>query len=154
MIRLHLIAEIDVSTDADARRVLDRFREVVQPAAEYGITLYESDPMRRYPQLDPDAPSVPPGMRPRPGVEYGCGAGECTQCYEPDVYPTRTNPADLYTLDRCDWPLVINPPGDGNGVVCTFPLPEGSSGDDPAGLEQLRIAELMVERLNKQWSPQ
>jgi hypothetical protein len=33
--------------------------------------------------LDPDAPPVPPGLRPRPGVEYGCGVATCTDCYEP-----------------------------------------------------------------------
>ena len=35
-----------------------------------------------YSQLDPDAPPVPPGLRPRPGVEYGCGRRECRDCYE------------------------------------------------------------------------
>lgn len=34
-------------------------------------------------RLDPDAPPVPPGLRARPGVEYGCGQASCTDCYEP-----------------------------------------------------------------------
>lgn len=44
-------------------------------------------------QLHPDAPAVPPGMRPRHGVEYGCGDRLCRACYEPaivrlsDIYP-------------------------------------------------------------------
>jgi hypothetical protein len=37
----------------------------------------------RWPQLAPDAPPVPLGMQPRPGVEYGCGRPDCTGCYEP-----------------------------------------------------------------------
>jgi hypothetical protein len=32
--------------------------------------------------LHPDAPRVPDGRKPRPGVEYGCGAPTCTDCYE------------------------------------------------------------------------
>jgi hypothetical protein len=39
--------------------------------------------VRRLAQLHPDAPAVPPGLQPRPGVEYGCGKAECTDCYEP-----------------------------------------------------------------------
>jgi hypothetical protein len=39
--------------------------------------------MKRDRQLDPDAPPVPPGLRPRAGVEYGCGEGDCGDCYEP-----------------------------------------------------------------------
>lgn len=35
----------------------------------------------KYHQLDP-APPVPKGLRPRPGVEYGCGKTECRDCYE------------------------------------------------------------------------
>ena len=35
----------------------------------------------RYPQLDPDAPLVPVGLAPRPGVEYGCGEATCADCY-------------------------------------------------------------------------
>lgn len=37
----------------------------------------------RFAQLDPDAPPVPAGLRPKFGVEYGCGSADCTQCYEP-----------------------------------------------------------------------
>lgn len=33
--------------------------------------------------LDPDAPDVPKGLRPRVGVEYGCGDPACRDCYEP-----------------------------------------------------------------------
>lgn len=36
---------------------------------------------RRFPQLDEDAPPVPPGMTPRDGVEYGCGKDTCRDCY-------------------------------------------------------------------------
>lgn len=32
--------------------------------------------------LDPDAPPVPLGKRPKRGVEYGCGKATCTDCYE------------------------------------------------------------------------
>lgn len=39
---------------------------------------------RRWPQLDPDAPEVPQGQRPRVGIEYGCGDGACPVCYELD----------------------------------------------------------------------
>ena len=38
----------------------------------------------RFPNLDEDAPEVPDGLRPRPGVEYGCGDPDCDRCYEPD----------------------------------------------------------------------
>lgn len=37
---------------------------------------------RVFPQLDEDAPDVPKGLQPRPGVEYGCGAVTCRECYE------------------------------------------------------------------------
>jgi len=37
----------------------------------------------RYPQLSWDAPKVPKGLRPRPGVECGCGMATCSDCYEP-----------------------------------------------------------------------
>lgn len=33
-------------------------------------------------RLHPDAPQVPPGLKPRPGVEYGCGKDDCQHCYE------------------------------------------------------------------------
>jgi hypothetical protein len=36
----------------------------------------------RYLQLDRDAPPVPNGVRPRIGVDYGCGAKDCRACYE------------------------------------------------------------------------
>lgn len=36
-------------------------------------------------KLDPDAPIPPAGLRPQQGVEYGCGAWTCADCYEPDV---------------------------------------------------------------------
>jgi hypothetical protein len=39
--------------------------------------------MAKHQPLDPDAPAPPPGLRPRPGVEYGCGDPDCSQCYEP-----------------------------------------------------------------------
>ena len=32
---------------------------------------------------DPDAPTVPAGLRPRMGVEFGCGVDTCVTCYEP-----------------------------------------------------------------------
>jgi len=35
-----------------------------------------------FPRLNPDAPPVPTGLRPLPGVEYGCGAKNCRACYE------------------------------------------------------------------------
>lgn len=38
----------------------------------------------QFPQLDPDAPEVPPGLRPRDGVFMGCGDPECRECYETD----------------------------------------------------------------------
>ena len=38
--------------------------------------------VQKFPQLHPDAPAVPPGLRPREGVEYGCGHAPCRQCYE------------------------------------------------------------------------
>jgi hypothetical protein len=31
--------------------------------------------------LDPGAPSVPDGYRPRRGVEFGCGVATCGDCY-------------------------------------------------------------------------
>jgi hypothetical protein len=37
---------------------------------------------RKFPQLDEDAPPVPPGLTPRDGVEYGCGEVVCRDCYE------------------------------------------------------------------------
>jgi hypothetical protein len=37
--------------------------------------------------LHPGAPPVPPGMRPRAGVEAGCGLITCTDCYELDTMP-------------------------------------------------------------------
>lgn len=33
--------------------------------------------------LHPDAPPVPAGLRPLPGVQYGCGSASCDMCYEP-----------------------------------------------------------------------
>lgn len=32
-----------------------------------------------------EAPAVPRGLRPRRGVEVGCGSNSCTKCYEPDL---------------------------------------------------------------------
>ena len=46
-IKLLLIAEIEVAEGnplASATATLDAFREAVQPAAEYGITLYQATP--------------------------------------------------------------------------------------------------------------
>lgn len=37
----------------------------------------------RFPYLDDDAPQVPPGKQPKPGVYVGCGWARCTDCYEP-----------------------------------------------------------------------
>jgi hypothetical protein len=34
-------------------------------------------------ELDPDAPTPPAGLQPKPGVEYGCGDPQCADCYEP-----------------------------------------------------------------------
>lgn len=49
------------------------------------------DPIGRYfdadaeaAPLDPDAPPVPAGCRPRAGVEFGCGNAACPDCYERD----------------------------------------------------------------------
>jgi hypothetical protein len=36
----------------------------------------------KFPELHPDAPPVPAGLQPCPGVEYGCGDPKCTACYE------------------------------------------------------------------------
>lgn len=36
-----------------------------------------------FPQLHRDAPDVPAGLQPKPGVEYGCGEASCASCYEP-----------------------------------------------------------------------
>jgi NAD-dependent dihydropyrimidine dehydrogenase PreA subunit len=38
--------------------------------------------MTVYRQLHPDAPPVPKGLQPKPGVEYGCGDPKCRKCYE------------------------------------------------------------------------
>lgn len=38
---------------------------------------------RRFPELHEDAPPVPNGLKPRAGVEYGCGKHACMKCYEP-----------------------------------------------------------------------
>jgi hypothetical protein len=37
--------------------------------------------------LQPDAPPVPAGLRPREGVERGCGRVTCADCYEIDTMP-------------------------------------------------------------------
>lgn len=68
--------------------------------------------MRRidFPQLDQDAPPVPDGLRPRDGVEFGCGNPTCTDCYEA----------------RCDALLSIF-----THQVCT--LPAGHEGGHKAG---------------------
>lgn len=42
-----------------------------------------AEQMKRFPQLDEDAPPVPHGMRPKKGVEMGCGQHECSDCYDP-----------------------------------------------------------------------
>lgn len=49
---------------------------------------------RLWPQLDPDAPPVPKGLQPRPGVEYGCGEKSCRLCYAV-IPPYHLRPADL-----------------------------------------------------------
>lgn len=54
---------------------------------------------------------------------------------------------DRFTLDACDWPLIIN---DGDAIVAQFPLPKGSTGDDKAGREQVRLANLITNLLNAQ----
>lgn len=43
MITLHLVMESGDRTAEQARRRLDRFRESIQPAREWGITLVEVD---------------------------------------------------------------------------------------------------------------
>jgi hypothetical protein len=49
----------------------------------------------RIAHLDPDAPhDIPMGLRPRRGIDYGCGKWTCTDCYEPDV-------SDGTSEDRC-----------------------------------------------------
>jgi hypothetical protein len=49
-----------------------------------------------FPHLDPDAPPVPPGMRPRSGVNVGCGRPDCSDCYMPNM--PNTNPPSSATL--------------------------------------------------------
>lgn len=49
---------------------------------------------RWFPGLDPDAPDVPKGVRPRKGVEYGCGSRECRDCYEV-IPPTLLRAGDV-----------------------------------------------------------
>jgi hypothetical protein len=39
---------------------------------------------KQFSQLHKDAPPVPEGLRPKRGVEYGCGAVTCARCYEKD----------------------------------------------------------------------
>lgn len=34
-----------------------------------------------FPQLYFDAPRVPDGLRPKPGVSFGCGDPACRDCY-------------------------------------------------------------------------
>jgi hypothetical protein len=53
----------------------------------------------RFPQLHDDAPPVPHGLRPKIGVEYGCGDATCTDCYEDD--PLRTLCTADTLLQRC-----------------------------------------------------
>jgi len=43
--------------------------------------------LRRRPRLAEDANPVPPGVKPRPGIKYGCGKVTCQDCYEPDPEP-------------------------------------------------------------------
>jgi hypothetical protein len=45
--------------------------------------------------LDPDAPDVPAGVRPNPGVEYGCGVQACRDCYEV-IPPFVLRPGDVH----------------------------------------------------------
>jgi hypothetical protein len=44
--------------------------------------------------LHPDAPPVPVGFRPLPGVQYGCGSPECDMCYEPIPEDMETDHAE------------------------------------------------------------
>lgn len=55
---------------------------------------------------------------------------------------------DRYTLDACDWPLIINEDATG-WEIARFPLPDGASGDDRAGQEQLARATAVVAFLNR-----
>jgi hypothetical protein len=51
MITLQVTLEIeDASTTEEARAKLDAFREAVQPAQEYGITIYEAPPAPEAPE--------------------------------------------------------------------------------------------------------
>ena len=52
---------------------------------------------------------------------------------------------EVLTLDTSGWPLIVNR---GETVVATFPLPEGSAGDDRAGLEQVRLATWLTRALD------
>lgn len=47
----------------------------------------------QYPHLHPDAPAVPKGLQPRPGVEYGCGDPKCRDCYQV-IPPHQLRPED------------------------------------------------------------
>lgn len=54
--------------------------------------------------------------------------------------------ADRYTLDTCDWPIILN---DGDEIVATFPRPGNSNGDnDAAAREQIERANAIVRFLN------
>lgn len=50
-------------------------------------------PNAPFPSLDLEAPPVPAGLRPKPGVEIGCGEKSCRICYEV-LPPTDAPPAD------------------------------------------------------------
>lgn len=62
--------------------------------------------------------------------------------------------ADRFTVDACDWPIIINhcdSPDDRDAiVVAQFPLPEGSTGDDPMGLAQVERANAVCRFLNQE----
>lgn len=73
---------------------------------------------------------------------YHLSNGEIADVRCEDHVPAR------FTLDTCDWPLIINSEGDDD--VAHFPLPDGSTGDDARGLAQLARAKAFLALLNSQ----
>ena len=55
---------------------------------------------------------------------------------------------DRYELDTTDWPLILSEEGEDGRTLALFPLPDGSSGDDPAGMWVVEHARQIVARQN------
>lgn len=66
--------------------------------------------------MDPDAPAIPDGLRPRPGVFFGCGEADCRYCYELD---DEARPA---ACAKCGRPL----DAEGKCGACSQPIEEGA----------------------------